>query len=137
MYCYVCTFLVVLPHSVLPSARIVFVEPINRNSPTFETVRFGNPFSYNCTPTNQDRKLWTDRYKTPIQSSSDGRVVVTTGHTDNITINQATFEDAKEYYCYAFVYSLDESSPVIQERHLFRPVIIEGEWGCDHGCHGN
>lgn len=121
----------------LSSAKILFEEPINRNSPSTDTLEVGDMFSYTCTATNQDRKLWTDRFKNPILTTPDGRVTVTTGHTDTLTFNQVTHDDAKEYYCYAYVYTLNESSPVIQELHLFRPVVVHGELRVDRGCHGN
>lgn len=105
----------------------MFEEPINRINPTTDDFSVGEPLTYTCTATNHDRKMWTDRYKNPIVNTTDGRITVTTGHTDSLTINHVTHADAKEYYCFAVVYSLNDSGPVIQELHLFRPVVVHGE----------
>lgn len=112
----------------LHSAHIVFEEPSNRNNPTTEDVSVKESLTYTCTATNHDHKMWTDRYKKPILNTTDGRIRVTvTSRTDSLTINNITHQDSKEYYCFAVVYSLNESSPVIQELHLFRPVVVHGK----------
>ena len=73
--------------------------------------------------------MWADRYKNPILNSTDGRITVSTGRTDTLTISAVNHDDAKEYYCFAFVYFFNDSSSVIQEQHLFRPVEVHGELG--------